>query len=131
MASLNALLADIGASMENETKSSVGDKHETARARMQFEQGKLEHQLKEVKEQVTELTRIDLSNRHHIAGFGSLLQTNKALFFISISLGKITVEGKDVYVISPLSPIAAKMKGMKTGQSFGFNGVEYSIQDIS
>ena len=106
------------------------DKHETASARIQFEQGKLEHQLKEVKEQLNELKRIDSSNLQSSAGSGALVQTNKGLFFISIPLGKISVDEKEVYVISPISPLAHQMKGKKLGQSFEFNSTTYSILDI-
>ncbi|MDI1354160.1 MAG: 3-oxoacyl-ACP synthase [bacterium] len=127
---MNALLSDILASMENETKSSVGDKHETARARMQFEQGKLEKQLSEIKQQETELRRIDLSNVHSHVAFGSLVETNRGNFFIAIPLGKLAF-GKDfIQVISALSPLAICMKGKSAEQSFLFNGMEYRIEEI-
>ncbi len=120
-------LREISESMENETKSSVGDKHETARARMQFEQEKLKHQLLELKEQANELQRIDLSAKPVQLGFGTLVTTNKGLFFISIPLGKIEVEEKEIYVISLSSPLGQALKSKVLTESLRFNGSDYQI----
>src|SRR4051812_45885383 len=109
---------EIISSMENETKSSAGDKHETARARMQAEQERLQQQLKEFKDQKIELQRIDISIPPVIINSGSLAETTNGLFFITVGLGKLELEEKVIYAISPLSPLAIKMKGMKVGEEF-------------
>lgn len=113
--------------MENETKSSVGDKHETARARMQFEQEKLKYQLLELKEQAKELQRIDLNAKPVQIGFGTLVTTNKGLFFMAIPLGKIEVEEKEIYVISLSSPLGLALKSKTLTESLRFNGSDYQI----
>ncbi len=123
-------LNDINESITTETKSSVGDKHETARARMQFEQEKLNKQLFELNEQMNELKKIDTSTIHKWIGFGSLVETNKGLFFISAALGKIELNTKLIYSISPLSPIAIKMQGLEKNVRFEFNKTQYTILNI-
>jgi transcription elongation GreA/GreB family factor len=124
-------LKEMAESMSNETKSSAGDKHETARAKMQFEMEKLEKQLNELKLQWNELVKVDPSRLSTSAGFGALVQTNRGLFFISISLGKVDLENETVFVISLQSPLAQSMKGLKTQDTFEFNGSAYFITNVA
>lgn len=124
-------LGEMTESMSNETKSSAGDKHETARAKMQFEMEKLNQQLNELKLQWNELEKVDSSKLATSVGFGALVQTNKGLFFISISLGKIELEKEVVFVISPQSPLAQNMKGLKAKDTFEFNGNAYLITNVA
>lgn len=130
MAHLHTELSEISESMSNETKSSVGDKHETARARMQAEQEKLGRQLSGLELQLKELERISTTEAHVTIGPGSLVETNKGFFFISAALGKVICDGKEVYAISPQSPLAQKMKGLKAGSEFEFNTIQYKIKGV-
>ena len=56
--SLQLIITDINEATHTETKSSAGDKHETGRAMMQLEQEKLNKQLAEIKQQITEFNNI-------------------------------------------------------------------------
>lgn len=118
-------------SMQSETKSSVGDKHETARARMQFEEEKLAEQLAEMKKQFKELERMDGSVMSDRIGSGSLVETDKGRFFISVSLGRIELEGTQVYAVSPASPLAHAMKGLQAKDKFTINQVNYHVISVS
>jgi hypothetical protein len=124
-------LEEISESMNSETKSSAGDKHETARARMQFEEGKLTKQLEESKSQWNAFNKIDFTKSSIKVGTGSLVETNNGLFFISASLGKIELKDKVIYAISPASPLANCMKGLATGESFEFNNLKYRISSVN
>lgn len=130
MDELNSALNNVTEAANNETKSSAGDKHETARAMMQLEQEKLGNQLKELLEQKTELEKIDISNSHTYVAKGSLIQTDKGYFFLSIGLGKINVEGKIVFSISPRSPFGIKLLGKKGTDVVEMNGVKYKIEKL-
>ena len=121
-------LEDIKLSLENETKSSVGDKHETARARMQHEQSKLEQQMLELLSQVRELGKVNYAKNNISPAFGSVIYTNNGIFFICIALGKIAIKGTEVFVISPLSPLGKQLLQNKQGSSFELNGTVYSIK---
>ncbi len=57
--SLQNILADLKESGTNETKSTAGDKHETALAMLQIEQANVRGQLKEVLDQKAELEKIN------------------------------------------------------------------------
>lgn len=55
--SLKQLLDEVTEAVNNETKSSVGDKHETSRAMMQLEQEKLGKQLLEAETHLAEFEK--------------------------------------------------------------------------
>lgn len=117
-------------SANNETKSSAGDKHETARAMMQLEQEKLGHQLKEVQDQRSELEKIDIAKPSAQIAKGTLIQSDKGFLFLSIGLGKIIVDDKTVFSISPQSPLGIKLLGKKENDVVEMNGVKYTIENL-
>ncbi len=129
-----AIERELGAitdSVDTETKSSAGDKHETARARMQAEQGRLYSQLLETKAQETELEKVKRMKPEQRVSLGSLVFTDSGVFFVAIALGKLQLGHHFMQVISVRSPIALKMLGLKNGNEFEMNGIRYSIKNIS
>ena len=83
--SLNLIMQEVTNSANNETKSSAGDKHETARAMMQLEQEKLSKQIADLAEQKNEFDKIDFSKSSQKIIQGSLIETNKGYFLIATS----------------------------------------------
>ncbi len=61
---------------------------------------------------------------------GSLVITNKARFYISVSLGEFFFEGDRFYAISEESPMAKIMFGKKPGDSFVLNNIYQEIVEI-
>lgn len=61
---------------------------------------------------------------------GALVFTNKARFYISVSLGEFFFLGDRFYAISPESPMAKTMMGMLPNQEFILNGIHQKIVDI-
>ena len=127
---LFSALKDITDSANNESKSSAGDKHETGRAMMQIEQEKLGKQIQEWETQKSILDKIDLSKPSNLISLGSLVETNKGLFFMAANVGKIKVEDKEVMVISLLSPLGACLMKHQEGDEFEFNKNAYKIMQI-
>ncbi|TRX48936.1 3-oxoacyl-ACP synthase [Fulvivirga sp. M361] len=117
-------------SAEGETKSSAGDKYETGRAMMQQEIENQSRQLVESKKLQQALSSIDVKTNTDVAALGSLVITDGAAFYLSVSLGRLKVEGEDYFAISPLSPIGALLSGKKKGDTFSFNGKQIRITDI-
>lgn len=127
---LTHALQDVTDAGNNETKSTAGDKHETARAMMQLEQEKLSKQVQEAENQLVEFEKIDFNKNTGSVALGSLTETNKGLFFISTSIGKIQLEDKTVFVISNKSPLGLVLIGKKEKDTVLFNGVSYVIENI-
>jgi transcription elongation GreA/GreB family factor len=124
---LSLIMQEVTDSANSETKSSAGDKHETARAMMQLEQEKLSKQITDLAEQKKEFDKIDFTKVSAQIGQGSLVETNKGFFLIASSIGKITVDDKIVFVISNKSPLAQQLIGLTTNDGFTFNSVGYQI----
>jgi transcription elongation GreA/GreB family factor len=113
-----------------ETKSSAGDKHETGRAMMQIEQETNSRQLQQALDLKNILLRIDPRQNAESVSLGSLVITNKGTFYIAISAGKTIIDNETYFLISNLSPVAAKLIGAKKGEERSFNGQLYRIEEI-
>ena len=140
IATCKSLLADKLETMENElrllaldvaadTKSSAGDKFETSREMTNAEREKISGQVVLAKKQLGILSSIENNNTDQV-GSGNLIETNKALIFISISLGVVELDKLKVMVISPLSPLAQALIDAKKGDKVNFNSVNYQIKTI-
>ena len=125
---LEQLIAETRAS-NNDTKSSMGDKYETSREMLQQEINNLQLQLNEQLKSQKILKNIQ-PNPHKTVILGSLVETEKGMFFIAISLGEILFNQEKVFVISTESPLAKAMNGKKTGESFVVNNLSQIIKNI-
>ncbi|MFK8102368.1 MAG: 3-oxoacyl-ACP synthase [Saprospiraceae bacterium] len=126
---INARFRSIEEARNNESKSSVGDKHETGRAMMQLEEENLSVQLKETSLLKDRLARVDLSRQVTI-GLGSLVYTDRGKYFFAIGLGKILLEEEKYFCISLEAPIGGLMRGKKEGEAIVFNGRTIQILAI-
>ncbi len=115
---------------QNDAKGSAGDKHETALSMMHLEQEKLNHKLREILDQKAVLDKIDGLQTHKIVALGSLVQANGMLLFISAALPKLTMDNKNIFALSPQSPLGSKLMGNPVGFSFDMNGKPYTIENV-
>jgi hypothetical protein len=130
---INALLNNLASLKEsgaNETKSTAGDKHETALAMLQIEQANNRTQLQILLEQKASLEKIELNSSRESIGIGSLVQTNNGVFYVSIALGKITVTNQLVYSVSLDAPLGQQLLNKKTNETFTINNTEYIIENF-
>ncbi len=127
---LQSTLHELRLSAANETKSTAGDKHETALAMLQIEQENTTKQLNEALTQKKTLEQIDATIKTIQVCKGSLVKTNQGFFFISTALGKKEIDGTLVIALSPASPLGNKMMDLKQGDSFAFNQTKYTIEEL-
>lgn len=128
---LQAALKGLTESAANETKSTAGDKHETALAMLQIEQENTSRQLNHLLTQISILEAFDVSKHHTIISNGSLVSTNKGLFYVAVALGKIMVEETPVFILSLQSPLGNKLSGLQQGNNTELNGMKYTIEQVS
>ena len=114
----------------SETKSSAGDKHETGRAMLQLEMEKASQQIAVVQQMKETLAKVDIQSSHDLVRLGSIVITEKANYFIAISMGKTTIDNTDYFVISSASPIGKLFLGKKENDTIIFNGNEFTIKTI-
>lgn len=127
---LQKVLAELKESGSNETKSTAGDKHETALAMLQIEQANTGAQLNELLAQKAVLGKIDPVLSAPVISNGSLVKTNRGYFFVSTALGRITTAGITVTAVSPQSPLGLQLMGLRAGASVTVNTTSYLIETI-
>jgi len=128
---LQEVLAGLKESGANETKSTAGDKHETALAMLQIEQANIREQLKEVQQQKAVLEKINPALSPTVIVNGSLIKTNRGYLFLSIALGKAVVDGITVTALSQQSPLGKQLLHLQQGQTVTVNGNHYFIESIA
>ncbi len=113
-----------------ETKSSVGDKHETGRAMIQLEREKLGNQIREIELSYQRLNTIENVKTSNSISLGSIIFTDKANYYVAIAADSCEVNSKVFYCISSQSPIGKLLIGKKVNDSIIFNNIESTIIEI-
>ena len=128
ISNLNKDINSLKESQKNDTKSSMGDKYETGRAMIQLELEKYHSRLRNNKEMLAILLKINPKLKTEIIQSGSLIKTNHGWFFISIGIGKVTLENNTkVIVLSPISPLGRMFLNKSKNESFDFQKRQYQI----
>jgi transcription elongation factor GreA len=104
-------------------------KYDSIREEMQDEIYHLDKQMANLKSMQQQMKKV-LNSDSERAKLGSLVITNKARFYISVSLGEFFFEGDRFYAISPESPMAQKIMGMKAGEEFTLNKIHQKIEEV-
>lgn len=123
-------LNELNESLEAETKSSVGDKYETGRAMLHLEKDKQMQQLAVLLSYKKQLHGIDPSIEYTRVEQGALVQTNQGTFYLSISAGKLKIEGGTYFAITLASPIGQLLFQKKVGDVFEFRGKSYVLEAL-
>lgn len=116
---------------ESDSKSSAGDKHETARAMMQLEQEKLNRQISEFQKQEEALNTIRTDVESDEVRVGSLVKTDKGTILIAVPIGKVMITNESCMVVSPISPIGQALIGLKVKSKMEINGNSFKILSIA
>jgi transcription elongation GreA/GreB family factor len=118
-------------SANSNEKSSMGDKYETGRAMSQLERDMHAKQLAKLQDEYSKLQKVSLQGNSKSVETGALVQTETQLYWIAVALGQVAINTQKVMVVSPLSPIAQLMLGLKVGATFTLNGKTQKILEIS
>lgn len=121
---------EIQQALTTETKSSVGDKHETGRAMLQLEREKTGNQLAEAQKTKEALVKINITKSSSIVSLGSIVYTSNLNYFIAISAGELKIENKIYFAISPSTPIGQLLLGKTVGDLVIFRNQKFIINNI-
>ncbi len=113
-----------------EGASSGADEMDASRAMAEIEKEKGASQLAEAMKLKDSLARVRIDKSYDSVQVGALVITSNGNFFVSAATGKVKVGGKDYFAISPFSPIAKEMNGLKAGESFQVNGRTFEIKTV-
>jgi transcription elongation GreA/GreB family factor len=115
----------------SEEKSSMGDKYETGRAMSQLARDMNASQVVKNKEELTSLLKLENIPVGKQIIIGSLVYCDSKLFYVSVALGQVIIDGQTITVISSKAPLAKAMLGKGVGESFAFNNNTYIIKHIA
>lgn len=127
---LENAISEATQSRDTATKSSAGDKHETARAMVQLEIEKLGGQLSQAQVMLRGIDQIDATQELTTASVGALVVTTKGTFFLGPGLGKIEIADETLFCVSMSSPIGQLMMGKTVGEEFQFQSSMTEITGI-
>ena len=76
------------------------------------------------------MAMIDAIETHDSIQLGSAVMTDAMNYYVSIPLGKISIQKHEFFAISPVSPIGILLMGKKAGEHFSFNGKNAKINEV-
>ncbi|MFP3835079.1 hypothetical protein [Chryseobacterium sp. SIMBA_028] len=104
-------------------------KYDSMREEMQEEIYQMQRQLGALNDLKKNMAKVLNATTERVQ-LGSLVITNKARFYISVSLGEFFFEGDRFYAISPESPMARKLMGMRAGDEFTLNKIHQKVVEV-
>lgn len=120
-------LRSVDEAAAGETKSSAGDKYETAREMMAQARNLLSKNLAETETGLETLARMAIAPLRSAIGFGSLVETDQGWRLLGVSLGEMEIAGIPVLMISLAGPLGAALKGKSAGDRFPWRGSEAAV----
>ncbi len=120
----------ISVDLTNDTKSSAGDKFETAREMANQEINKLQTVLLDKKRFLQLLQSESFSKTHTSIQAGTLVQISGQWYFFGVPFGKLIYKEKQILGIGLTAPFAQFFLKNKTGAELQFNGNEFHIEKL-
>ena len=116
--SLQAQIRELKEDLNSETKSTAGDQHETGRAMMQLELERFSQALDEAERLEGVLKRISSPKTHSERIIpGSLVECGTVRYYLAISAGACTLNGRTYYCVSAESPVGQQLLGKTLGDT--------------
>jgi hypothetical protein len=122
IAEIEKAIFNVQNAANEESKSSMGDKYETGRAMAQNDRAMLEVQKGEFLNDKSVLENINFNQVSENIRPGSIVETSIGIFLLSISLGKVVLDGKTIMLISVKSPIGTLLLGKNKSDKLNLNG---------
>jgi len=127
---LKSSMRELQQANADNTKSTAGDKHETARAMVHLEQEKLGNQITIEEGILNDLNRMD-DKEIEYAQFGTVVTTSKGTYLLGAACGKVAIDGEIVFGVSMQSPLAKALLKKQAEDAIVLNGNTFQIKHIS
>ena len=119
-------------SLEGESKSTAGDKHETGRAMVQLEMEQAANRLSRLEGMMRDWSRLQPELGRKDVRPGALVDTSMGCFVIGVAWGAFNLrEGAAWRAIGSDAPIALAMSGMEAGSVIDFRGRSVVIHAVA
>lgn len=114
--SLKSQIRELQEDLNSESKSTAGDQYETGRAMMQLELERFGQALDEAERLEGVLKRLPSPKTQSDRVIpGSLAECGELRYYLAISAGSCTLEGKAYYCVSAESPVGQQLLGKTVG----------------
>ena len=123
-------LAELDEAAARETKSSAGDKYETAREMIAQSRRLMEGNLAEAEAALAALDRMDTAPPQARCGLGSLVETSGGWLLVGASLGEVEADGVAIRTLSLASPLGRALKGRGAGDRIAWRGAEIALLSV-
>jgi AAA15 family ATPase/GTPase len=92
----------------------------------------ISEQLEFANHELEELMKMpsDLGTIHNTIQRGSVVRTDKEIFFVSASIERFYVDGAPFFGLSVMTPLYQAMKGKKAGSTVSYGSTGYRILDV-
>ncbi|MBW8889885.1 MAG: hypothetical protein JF616_19165 [Fibrobacteres bacterium] len=124
-------MSNLDEASARETKSSAGDKYETAREMIAQSRRLMEVNLAEADAALANLERVAVAPTKASCGFGSLVETSQGWLLVGISLGDVEADGAIIRTLSLASPLGQALKGRVAGDRLPWRGEEILILSVA
>ena len=126
-----AAFEELRGSLEGESKSTAGDKHETGRAMVQMEMEQAAARLNRVEGMVRGWKAMDPNAPRDVVGPGAIVATDHGGFVIGVAWGTFQVpDATDWRGISSDAPLALALRGCQAGEAVTFRGRSWNIVEV-
>jgi hypothetical protein len=130
IAGLQLQLDELKSGLSADSKSTSGDKHETSRAMAHIEQEHLAGQMAVLRTQLLAVHKLRSAAAGSSISAGSLVTTNHGLFYLCVAIGRLSVAGQEIMVLSAQSPLGQVFLGKGLHDTFTFGGRSYVITGL-
>jgi transcription elongation GreA/GreB family factor len=126
----NNTMKELEEALKPESRSCMGDKYETSRAMLHLEFEKVSGQVEQFNNLRRTASLIEKQPVLKKAGFGSVVKTTGANYFIAIPAGEIKAGKENYFAVGIHSPVAQQLIGKEKGEVFSINGKSMQIEEI-
>jgi transcription elongation GreA/GreB family factor len=126
---LRKAIDELQLAVNEETKSSVGDKYETGRSMIMLEIEKLSHQLRDRIDAKNFISAVKVRRSTNVE-LGSFVRTDSGNFYLLQSIGNVVINGETVVTISMQSPLGKLFIGKSAGSDVALNGKTMHIKEV-
>jgi len=123
-------ISSLSEDAQNDAKSSAGDKHETGLAMMHLEQEKLNAKLTEFLDMQQIALKLSENKTVEKVVLGSIVKTNKAVFYLSIPIQPVNYKNLQVFCVSVHAPLIQHLLNKEVGAEVTFNNISHRILEI-
>jgi len=106
------------------------DRYDSFRAQLMRKRDMLAQQLAALEDELRFIRQISGGKVSNVVEPGALVVLNAQILYILAGIGKMEIEGKTIYVVSPVVPLVEAMRNLKAGDSFTFRGTNMTILEI-